>query len=814
MTMRFLANIAMLVISQPIFAQHKLAILIGINCYDPETPSESDSDCSKLKSVPASDRHGRSKMTVSGDWRYWSYDNLHGAIRDVNLMHSILSANQFETTTLLNEQATADNILAALQRYLIDEAHPGDVSVVYYSGHGNIVFNAENHEPESDNLDQTIVPSDHWRGTPDIRDKELSEILWQAGNKKVRVVLITDSCHSASLTRGVTGRAKTSKDANQKSPLDAGSPHVKDRGHPDHDPADAPVSVIQLAAARRDQPAMESNGPTDNINDREGGTTHGAFTWALKRALEHTPGAPVDEIFAKASLYLSLDKTQQIPNLEGKNRESITVFGERVEDVAQTVKVMAQNDYSSDQPSLTLLGGTAVGIYPGTELKRLSPGGASLVVQVKESFLASSEATVLHQGPGPVIVRKGDFFEVDKWVAPAATMLNIYVPPAAPATAVSQMAAVAATLVADSSIHWIEDETVERATHELHWNGKSWILEEQPPEKTAGTRAVIKPPVDLGPAPSAADIRKRLPEGAKFLLLLPPTAELTAALPFGKETKRIVVTKSAADALYSLDGRAAKEGVEYAWVQPYAQPSSKPSRTVANQNPMPMPARSQWIDLESSPGAAADAAKAIADKAFRIGRLREWQTLESSKNSDFPYHLFIQEVSSKQFMQSGKVFEGKEYKLYLKADPKTLQSLGTKLAPRYIYVFSVDQFGRGTLLCPVLGRGNQGNFFPVPSADPQDPIPLSGDKDHDFGVGPPWGTDTYILLTSATKILNTDIFEFDGVRPKDATRGPVDPLADLLAGVGDLTRGDPITSIPRTWSIEKVYLESVPYIPH
>jgi hypothetical protein len=229
---------------------------------------------------------------------------------------------------------------------------------------------------------------------------------------------------------------------------------------------------------------------------------------------------------------------------------------------------------------------------------------------------------------------------------------------------------------------------------------------------------------------------------------------------------------------------------------------------------MPMPARSEWSDLESSPDAAQAAARIIADKAFRIGRLREWQTLESSPTAAFPYHLFIQEVSSKQLMQSGQVFGGKDYKLYLKADPKALRALGTKIVPRYVYVFSVDQFGKGTLLCPVLHRGNQGNYFPVPAADgtvvnPQDLIPLSGDKEQDFGVGPPWGTDTYILLTSVTPINNPDIFEFDGVRPKEMTRGPQDPLAELLSGVGDLTRGDPLTGIPHTWSIEKVYLKSV-----
>ena len=54
--------------------------------------------------------------------------------------------------------------------------------------------------------DQTLVPADNWRNVPDIREKEISRILFNAVRKGVIVTFIADSCHSGSLARGATPR--------------------------------------------------------------------------------------------------------------------------------------------------------------------------------------------------------------------------------------------------------------------------------------------------------------------------------------------------------------------------------------------------------------------------------------------------------------------------------------------------------------------------------------------------------------------------------------------------------------------------------
>ena len=92
------------------------------------------------------------------------------------MIGDILNSLGFEEpVTLYNDQATADAILKTLWKELVCEAAPGDIRVVYYSGHGGYAINQASRK--RDRHDQTIVPADHWRNTPDIRDKELSHPL-------------------------------------------------------------------------------------------------------------------------------------------------------------------------------------------------------------------------------------------------------------------------------------------------------------------------------------------------------------------------------------------------------------------------------------------------------------------------------------------------------------------------------------------------------------------------------------------------------------------------------------------------------------
>jgi uncharacterized caspase-like protein len=82
------------------------------------------------------------RPAVEGDATYWRFDDLDGAVNDVRLMKAVLQSLGFQDFVVLTDQdATADAILQALQKNLVDDAQPGDLRLFYYSGHGNHVKN-------------------------------------------------------------------------------------------------------------------------------------------------------------------------------------------------------------------------------------------------------------------------------------------------------------------------------------------------------------------------------------------------------------------------------------------------------------------------------------------------------------------------------------------------------------------------------------------------------------------------------------------------------------------------------------------------
>ena len=125
----------------------------------------------------------------------WSGD-LTACEFDANDMKAICEAAGMTTASLLTPQATADAVLAA-----IDEAASslvsGDLFVVSYSGHGG-QFEDENGD-EADGLDETWVLYDR-----QVIDDELYQ-RWASFAEGVRIVVLSDSCHSGSVVKAQLG---------------------------------------------------------------------------------------------------------------------------------------------------------------------------------------------------------------------------------------------------------------------------------------------------------------------------------------------------------------------------------------------------------------------------------------------------------------------------------------------------------------------------------------------------------------------------------------------------------------------------------
>ena len=109
----------------------------------------------------------------------------------------MLGGKGYAVTSLLDEAATLDAMVEKIGD-LITSAVKGVSLIITYSGHGTWV--PDRSGDEADGRDEALCPHDIGDGKI-LLDDDLRNLFDQrpAG---VRVVLISDSCHSGSVTRG------------------------------------------------------------------------------------------------------------------------------------------------------------------------------------------------------------------------------------------------------------------------------------------------------------------------------------------------------------------------------------------------------------------------------------------------------------------------------------------------------------------------------------------------------------------------------------------------------------------------------------
>ena len=135
----------------------KRALLVGISDYLPPAGA----------TLPVPSGHALdSRFAPNTTW-----NSLHAHAGDVASMVVLLRENDAfknENITVLPEsRATREGILSAIDK-LVGETKPGDFVVFYYSGHGS---QRRDTLSSKNQLDETIVPIDAWKGDLDVRDK-------------------------------------------------------------------------------------------------------------------------------------------------------------------------------------------------------------------------------------------------------------------------------------------------------------------------------------------------------------------------------------------------------------------------------------------------------------------------------------------------------------------------------------------------------------------------------------------------------------------------------------------------------------------
>jgi hypothetical protein len=123
--------------------------------------------------------------------------DLSGCVNDANDWAAELTGRGFGVTKLLDKEAKHAAMTDAIGS-LIKDAKKGDTVVITYSGHGTWVPDSSGDEP--DGRDEGLCPYDIGSVGPllddDIRD------LFEQRAAGVRILLISDSCHSGSVSKG------------------------------------------------------------------------------------------------------------------------------------------------------------------------------------------------------------------------------------------------------------------------------------------------------------------------------------------------------------------------------------------------------------------------------------------------------------------------------------------------------------------------------------------------------------------------------------------------------------------------------------
>ena len=794
-------------------AETRRAVVIGINTYAPEKGAAT------AKEPGVSDKPKR-----RGTWV-----NLDGAVNDAQAIAEVLKSRyEFQDVVLITEaKATRERILDAIKQHLVDPVQPGDVSVLYYAGHGSQMLNSKS--AEVDKLDETIVPVDAAKGVVDIRDKELSRLLNDMLAKKAIVTAIFDSCHSGSVTRGFEpGKVRTEEpsefDAATLPPVDPGPP-PETKG------------ALVITAALDYQSAQE-------VDDE--GTHHGLFTASLLRALRTTPrDASAADVFGSLRSIMHASLRAQEPVIAATaDRQKLPLFG--VAAVAHRPRVSVR---PGDDPGKFIVeAGFAAGLSTGAELKQVTAekGAQPVVLRIDSvNGPASSAASAVSGNGGRV--QAGALFEIDK-AAPEETRLRVWWPSDGPS--MEQIAAVKESLAAlakSNQVTWLSDPTQKAPAFFVRWTAGGWKMLDVRSGLVADLGAQPAPAAFLNRATSATAVALKAAataatdaEPPAVFVDFPPPLELVRAIQLGDGTRNSSVVHDAdvRSAQYVLEGRLHGERVEYAWVVPNV------IRSEARNWPLPL--TTTWLPLSapqaSADGSPSDPVRSLASKledfALTLGKVRMWRELAPPVDDGrFPFRLYLKNIDTGALVRGGsvekvslkrslektgfvmgdpQVRDGERFTLVLKSDAPIPAE---NLVPRWVYVFAIDSVGNSWLLFPPAGNGNVENQIPPKSFDA--PIfPAEVDLGHGsalFSIGPAcndcdrkdaFGVDTYFLLTTQQPISNPDqVFNFTGVI-RSGTRSAQSPLEALLQSASSGTRA-PRPVVPTNWSIEKLSIQSV-----
>jgi hypothetical protein len=795
-------------------AQTKRALIIGIDTYQPTgTTAQHDATC------------------VYGRCELGSFENLEGAVNDAQSMADVITSPKFgfpaQNVVLLTNpnprkgrpgvtilpagQTTHDGILAAMKKYLVDVPQPGDTVVFYDASHGSLRVNTAGEKltvrDESGKLvyvDSTLVPSDAYKGGYDVRDREMTRIFNAALDKGIHLTVIFDSCHSGGSTRGLAVGRQRSLPYDPRPVTDP--PDTRPNGQRVPPPTERPDNpALVFSAVQQDQEANEADPTPDNPE------SHGAFTAALIETLQVLPAdAPASLVYQRVKAILEGSGfPQQEPDLDANAaRRTQPLFGGAAS-AADANKVRTAALKIDDDGSVWLDIGMVSGIGPGSEFTAITtgPGATPVKLRIDKALgVARSSATII--GPAGAKVQIGDVFELTRLIPGQLNALRFFTGPANLSasdilTAIAQIKA--------SAVATISDPAEEAYTDVLSWSGAAWTLRhtDGPAPSTHSFFSFERKkngPVNLGSQLTAAALKSHLAPNAKLWVDLPASRELAAGLQLGDANSEAQPAVTLADASYVLAGTLVKGDPGYTWFHKnefatVPHPSATPDHSPGCSASSPYPVRSDWVAVPDS-ATASTAAATLNTYSTRLAKVHGWLQLANNpavgaSESSFYKLVFVPMTATNPLDPNSPVRENDRMRLALQAN-------GVVKDPRWVYILDIDCHGKGNLVYPQNYSENQ--------------YPGEGDVDTQIilrhaptlKVGPPFGVDTMILLSTAQPLPDPSVLNFEGVA-RGATRGAKTPLEQLLSSTSGGSRGLATeVEVPTNWGIEVQPLRSVP----
>lgn len=500
--------------------------------------------------------------------------------------------------------------------------------------------------------------------------------------------------------------------------------------------------TLILSAARDTDLAHETSVP--------GETPLGVFSRALARALrDAAPNEPAIDTFQRAAARMALEQPDQVPVIAGNAEARFAPFlGARQDREFDRVVVAVR---SVDEDGLvTIEGGWANGLTPESELRTLTnPPSAVRLRVIALDGVRHCNAKVINGSASSL--QSGSLLELVAWAPPRAPSLRIWVPEGS--AQVMTRARSLAEAAGRAGLRWIEDPIDDRPARNLRWSGQGW-----------------EPAATLDGLPASAAIFVQIP-------VLPAISQRIVSRRWNAER-----VKSPEEADYILTGRLSGGLLQYAWVRPSVDGSDRLRSA--------LPLRTDWHDARNT----AEVAAVLTEDLRRLQLVHLWQTLPSPPEMQFNYRLGIRRTRDRALVADGELIAEQQYGFVLRAVSRPMQ----RSAPRFVYVFMVDSYGKSVLFFPRGPIGSVENRFPLRGTSPAE-IPLGPPAS--LIPEAPFGTDTFFLLSTDEALTNPWILEWDGVRtPKERGGTPLEQLI-LMTLSGD--RGArPVA--PSRWSIERV----------